>query len=202
MIHAVRDRMVKVAERLYPTNFEDWETFYRTSYPPGSRDTFPHSFSRFSNAPRPSLVLDLFQKCHVMKCLPAAFHDMCGGSIDENFGQDKYATLSPEDLRLAVIGHQKLKTIAYHNRITMLFDGCPSCKPVLAIWLRDEFVCMAGEPAYPSPLQFYSNRFKGKICQNCHEMMNAVEGPIRIKAWEELPGIFGLPSWNKLTNEF
>lgn len=74
MMHSTRVRMVEIAEQLYPITFDAWECWWKNAFEFGYRQSinmFP------GQTPHPNSVINLFRKCHVMKCLPMAYHDAC-----------------------------------------------------------------------------------------------------------------------------
>lgn len=199
MVHAVRRRMIALAERIYPTNFYDWKVWYKEILIE-EYDVFPTCLIGFEGtSPHPNSVLNLFRKCHVMKCLPMAFHDVCAEGTRPIFDQGDTITLSPDDLRAAVLGAEYLKNTTYKIRDSLLcqlvpIDGClaAGCEAAFSKQAKLEFASSTiFEGGFLSPLKPFSAQLK-EICDHCFVMVSNMEDQIQTKLWESLPAKFEL----------
>lgn len=139
-MYGVRAQMVKLAELMYPATYDAWLAWCSSHpgnvKPPGvyydhkpyrrCADLFP------SENPHPNVVINLFRKCHLMKCLPMAYHDARVYGIVPLFDEGEGMSLSPEDVRVTVLGGRSLFMSARSRfrellQILMYLD-CSKCE--------------------------------------------------------------------------
>lgn len=211
--------MVDRAEYLYPTTFDAFEEWHDSMcpLPLGQPECdhnrfhqFPCCALSFSDHPHPNAIVNLFRTCHVMKCLPIAFHGACSRGTSSLFDGGENIELSREDLHAATVGAMDLFRRGYQKRNDLLecLEHCIVKNVVtLSCSRRQQKAAVArgiGRKVNRTvtPFECLRPRFKmSGFCARCLGQTASFDD-LRREIWQDLPQIFQLPSWDGLNNDF
>ncbi|KAJ7188670.1 hypothetical protein C8R46DRAFT_1341366 [Mycena filopes] len=113
------------------------------------------------------------------------------------------ASLSPADLRTCVIGYQQLVMKQFQRGYTLAWLREPrpkECRSKRCAEYRGALLeVRLGPQAGFRP--FWNPGLADEFCPQCVSQYEELGGLGSEKLWDEVPGAFGLPSWNELKNE-
>ncbi|KAF7298011.1 BTB domain-containing protein [Mycena chlorophos] len=157
-------------------------------------------------------VVNLLQDADIPSGLPHAYYQLVCTSPHTGMGHVRrsdgtYATLTPADMSRVALATQKLHNAQFRPGYTLSWlhelssaDQCSSvqsCAEIRFLFLQqlvtDDTLFIA---LFTCPEQLTG--LKSSFCARCANNMTEKVKAGRQRAWDELPGFFGLPSWDEL----
>ncbi|ESK92286.1 hypothetical protein Moror_4684 [Moniliophthora roreri MCA 2997] len=192
----LRQRVYRVLSELYPTTLEEWD----------ARDAFVN-LETFEA--RPFAVFLLAKETNLPTLLPAALY-LCADSQDIGFILDGLPSIDNTHIELdwpdkkACIRARETLSIALRTRLfafltgQMDFPGChrtSMCNNTRWKWLQGVEASL-GSGVFS--VSFPWAQYQSGVCDSCHRLSRDHYVAERQKLWDELPVLFGLPTWEEL----
>lgn len=197
-VASLRQRVVKILLPLFPTSLPAYDALAERM----KQDRFKHPFklapplvalARALEHAAPALLpyaLLRLQRCADSE---SGFGYVVDG-VEGRGGKRIYLSLNLQ--RAVLRGRSGLCRVSrtvvfprmFSSNLCILFDGCDSARlAVIAKYMKAD--------GYLDP--FTKRPFKS-FCPDCRKMLEDDAEVGRLKAWEQLPEIFGLPGWQEL----
>jgi hypothetical protein len=198
MIAPLQDKAVQHLCRVYPTKFEDMQPEHKrlrnAVFGPASGDAPEH----------PIVLINLVRSLQVTKLLPWAYYSAVRWSFYEivdgvTLSDGSVARLSNDDMRICLLGFEALLTVQ-HSTIREIYHGpvtqCPSWSSCSDRIQKTYISVLCGQAkGFVGPLRPLRHV---TACSYCVSNMKRLDVEKRKEVWEQLPQIFGLPSWAEI----
>jgi hypothetical protein len=193
-MEGVRKMLIHRVQKYYPVKVLEYERVMN--------DHGTAAAAAFTLSPHPNEVLKLFWECEVKQCLPVAFYEATVRGINSLTSSKTKVSLPPQILTPA------LKALATFNsnhvdhvRSNMeTFRTCALCKRTNLIFVEHWLAPTKGDLSL-SPLRDPGLRTEVArvLCDICVDELAESDCTFRHSVWDELPGLFGLPTWRELS---
>jgi hypothetical protein len=145
--------------------------------------------------------LHIARKINYLSSIPAIMLAICSRGIDVIVA----ATVDPEDLKIILPALWKLQARHRTDLLRWLYAVPQTCHSRLAC-LEARLSTSSGldMAAAARPIIFFTNKIASSfwdqsgLCKACVQSAKSIYGGERTKLWNDLPAIFGLPSWEDL----
>lgn len=198
MVAPLQEKAVEHLCRIYPTKFEDMQSEHRRLR--------NEVFGSASNAPEhPILLVNLVRSCQIIKLLPWAYYAIVRWSfrdivVGHTFSDGTVCRLSNDDMKICLLGFDALLTVQ-HTNIKSVFHGpvakCPSLSSC-SEGISDAYTRALDEHGTGLVAPLGPLRRKVNACDRCVANIKRLDVEKRKEVWEQLPSIFGLPSWTEI----
>jgi hypothetical protein len=192
----LRRRALAQFREYYPDDFDVWSTM-RWLCGTDWQDS----------APNPA-TLDLARKVGALCAIPAIMLRMSFGGLDEHL----LANLGPGDRSSMLMGMSKLWSRTLLHVYGWFFQAAPDCpSPEYCLKKRINVLrdlenstvqdTLCPSMSYPYWYDGLLQHEDDYICKACESAADKCYDKGKLELWEELPSIFGLPSWEELRRE-
>lgn len=179
------------------------------------KDSFPVTLVAFeaggSHRPPNQLLISaitLFRQCNALELLPVAYYHLTYGSLDDSL--DRIVGLSQDEMLRCIRGRNKLLQAQEAHTAAHFYRYKPSdvcahrdlCNAENARYLRHNLSnsihmkqwALVGRMTLTSD----NPNVCLKYCSNCLVKYRSLHLLGRVRVWNELPGYFGLGTWEEL----
>ncbi|KAJ7078235.1 hypothetical protein C8R43DRAFT_1053405 [Mycena crocata] len=201
-VDVLRKRALIHLSAIYPTTLTEYDRMADDSCP-----WFPNASSQYFT------VIMLARQVSALWLLPSAFYRTCNKIHTEAIiGGGRFSSLSTPDKIACVMGVRVLETTCASQALSFLSDPLqiPGC--ALAGCTKSRLQCRfdaedwravspreaTGLPYLPLELWGTEDWDRLQVCDHCLTLMKTSQLEARQSIWEQLPAIFGLPSWTEL----
>ena len=193
-MEGIRKILVRRVQKHYPVGMSDYEQVMK--------EHGTAAAATFALPPHSNEVLKLFWECDVRQCLPVAFYEATVRGVNSLTSSRLKVFLPPHILAPAV------KALALFNskhmeHVRSTLDTvrtCNECRVVGLIFVEHSLLPTRNDLSL-SPLRGPGLRpdVARTLCDICIEGINNDDRGFRHAFWDELPGMFGLPTWRELS---
>lgn len=156
--------------------------------------------------PHPNSVLKLCLECDVQQCLAFAYWDACFAGMESILSSHPDALLPPSTVRTAVMGNMALQVFQAARVKRTFASFAPDCKCPTKVCVPQKLEAQRNlsfpfdDPnARASEFgSLLSEEMAADFCKRCRKIWTQKDEESRAELWENLPGYFGLPSWEEL----
>ncbi|KAF5365214.1 hypothetical protein D9758_005446 [Tetrapyrgos nigripes] len=193
----LRQRAFKQLSAIYPTTLSEWD----------KRESVSAAIETFEA--RPFAVFLLARETNTLTLLPTALY-LCADSQEIDYILDglnsfdgAHIELEWPDKRACLRARESL-ALDLRSRVFAFLTGqlpLPGCRNTTVCnnmrlrWLQSVESSL-GSGIFS--VQFPWGQFRSGVCEYCYAASQAHYKSERTKLWDELPGKFGLPSWDNL----
>jgi hypothetical protein len=193
-----RSQCILELTHLYPSSLEQFDAMYGLNGAPWTFQTKDDMATEFFK------VFKLVYELNVPELLPCAFYFCTQLSLPNIL-----AGLSKEDSAACLVGRDSLQKMQYEKTYAFVhhfpgYLGCQSpgsCPREMGRSIPDFYRAKnqwTNLNPYTLQVADFSIYRDGSICPACLKAMEEDHQKSRKKAWEDLPGIFGLGTWEEL----
>ena len=190
----VRKILIHRAQKHYPVGMSDYE---RTMKEHGTA-----AAAAFTISPHPNEVLKLFWECEVKQCLPVAFYEATVRGVNSLTSSKLNTSLPPQILTSAIKALAAFNSKRMdHVRATLdTVRTCSECKRANLLSIEHSMLPARSDLSL-SPLRDPDPKpdVARILCEGCTGEVTGDDRAFRCAFWDELPGMFGLPTWRELS---
>jgi hypothetical protein len=193
-MQGVRKMLIHRVQKHYPIEMADYDQVMD--------DHGTAAAAAFTSYPHPNEVVKLFWECDVKQCLPVAFYEAATRGVNSLTSSKPKVFLPPH------ISTAAIKSLAAFNSshidhvrsVIDIFRFCGVCKRGNLITI-ERWLAATKSDLSIFPLRDTGVRpeVSGLLCDNCIGELVEAERNFRKTVWEDLPGVFNLPSWRELS---
>ena len=189
-IQNFRRQAIQELKKIFPCTLLDYDAIYCGN----DRPTAPTLMGSIS----------LARSCNALELLPSAYYFICEFSISDTL--KSFAPLVRHDLEICMLARDRLQSAQETQSYPWIFnpkpsEGCQSkkaCELVGFQHLKRLISMRHHTKCHPLQKFLSRDRIKEVYCSSCAADIRSSTELGREKVWNELPGYFGLGTWEEL----
>jgi hypothetical protein len=149
-------------------------------------------------------AIELAHKFDLPEILPWAFYGCCYYLTFAQICQPEdplMPFLSPEDIKICMVGWERLVVHQARDTYGWLHDICQSDDSDTCNTSREKLRQYFSPLPSCKALERWASPWKDGLCHQCAVGAEMAHEAGRKKIWDKLPMFFGLPSWSRLLNK-
>lgn len=193
-LEGVRKILTHRVQKQYPVGMPDYERVMK--------EHGTAAAATFTLAPHPNEVLKLFWECDVKQCLPVAFYEATVRGVN-SLTSSKFKVALPSQILASALKALATFNSKHVDHVRSTLDTvriCSGCKRANLISIEHSLTPTKNDLSL-SPLRDPGLKPDAAriLCEGCIGEIIGDDRAFRYAFWDELPAMFGLPTWRELS---